>query len=462
MAKQSLFLTGILGLCYALTLAPGLSWANGGADGGDLIAAAATGGVAHPSGYPLYLLLAGTFQQLSIGTLAFRTNLLSAICTILAGLALQTFLVRQKISPTVSFIAGLAFGLAPAIWGQAVITEVYALQSLLLILFLWGVLDENFPGGEWTRGLLFGLAACNHITTLLLFPLLLLGTASQFGCARPSDLARRFFVSITLLALMYSILWLRATNFPKVNWGNPTSIENLWWLASGRLYATYPFDLSLAEILLRLRTAGGLLLEQFTVVGVLLGIYGIFSGLPRRSLWVSLWVFGSSTSFAVLYGSYDSQVYLIPAYLVFCVWLAYGIQDILQNIPPKLALFSVTVLVVGLILRIPATIPTVDASHDSRAEQFGATFIANTPQNAIIFANDDEPVFALWYFHYALGKRPDVTVIAEALLPYQWYVETLAHTYPTLKISTSQLEIIHNNPNRPICEISSANPACEP
>ncbi len=33
-----------LGIAYALSLAPGLSWANNGADGGDLITAAATGG----------------------------------------------------------------------------------------------------------------------------------------------------------------------------------------------------------------------------------------------------------------------------------------------------------------------------------------------------------------------------------------------------------------------------------
>ena len=47
---------------YLASLAPGLTWANFGADGGDLIAAAATGGVAHPTGYPFYLLLARLFQ----------------------------------------------------------------------------------------------------------------------------------------------------------------------------------------------------------------------------------------------------------------------------------------------------------------------------------------------------------------------------------------------------------------
>ena len=462
MIKEPLFLAGTLTICYAVTLAPGLTWANGGADGGDLMTAAATGGVAHPSGYPLYLLLAQAAQFVPVGTLAFRTNLLSAICTILAALALQTCLQRQKISPAIALIAALAFGLAPAVWSQAVITEVYALQSLLLILFLWGLFEENIPGGEWTRGLLFGLTASNHLTTLLLLPLLLLPAAPQPGYFAPRNhLVKRVLSCSLTILFFYSILLLRALNHSPVNWGNPVTAENLWWLVSGRLYATYPFDLSLAEAFLRLRTVGGLLLEQFTILGVLLGIYGLFSGLPRRSLLASLWIFIAFTCFAVLYGTYDSQVYLIPTYLSFSVWLAYGLQDILRNIPPKLVRLSVTVILFGLMLRIPLTLPTVDASHDLQAEQFGAQVIANTPPNAVIFASDDEPVFALWYFHYALGQRADVAVIAEPLLPYRWYTDTLAHTYPALKIDISIVEIIRKNANRPICHVSALKLICD-
>jgi hypothetical protein len=66
-----LFLMCSLLAIYSSTLAPGLTWANSGSDGGDLIAAAATGGVPHPTGYPLYLLLARLFQILPVGSLAF-------------------------------------------------------------------------------------------------------------------------------------------------------------------------------------------------------------------------------------------------------------------------------------------------------------------------------------------------------------------------------------------------------
>ena len=453
---HSLTLIAILALCYSATLAPGLTWANGGADGGDLITAAATGGIAHPSGYPLYLLLARAFQWLPIGTLAFRTNLFSAVCTGLAALALQTFLRRQQISSDIALIAGLAFGLAPAIWSQAVISEVYGLQSLLLILFVWGMLEENLPGGEWMRGLLFGLTLSNHLTALLLFPLLLLRATPQVGLVYPGNLVRRGLGCATGLSV-YITLWIRAIWFnAPVNWGNPVTLENFWWLVSGRLYASYPFDISLAEAGLRLRAVGGLLLEQFTIIGVLLGIYGLFSGLPRRTLLVTLWIFVCFAGFATFYGSYDSQVYLIPAYLAFVIWVAYGIQDI----PPKLAKPAVTLIFLGLLVRAPFTLPTVDAANAPQAEQFGARYIVQAPQTAIIFASGDKAVFALWYFHYALHQRPDTVIIADELLPYRWYAENLAHTYPSLRLSvtgTSRYEIIAQNPGRFVCYVSSEN-----
>lgn len=127
----------ILGLCYSFTIAPDITWAHFSADGGDLIAATATGGVPHPGGYPLYLLLARSFQFIPVGTLAFRTNLFSAVCTILAVLVLYTFLIHHlqgySAASFISLFAALAYGLAPFVWGQALVTEVYALHGLMLI-----------------------------------------------------------------------------------------------------------------------------------------------------------------------------------------------------------------------------------------------------------------------------------------------------------------------------------------
>ena len=116
-----LLVISLFGL-YLSLMAPGLTWANEGSDGGDLITAAATGGVAHPSGYPLYLLLARLFQSLPVGSLAYRTNLMSACFTAL-GVGLVYAVATAFLSPSApapawsaGLAAGLAFGVAPLVW----------------------------------------------------------------------------------------------------------------------------------------------------------------------------------------------------------------------------------------------------------------------------------------------------------------------------------------------------------
>ena len=68
---------GVFGLSLALyvaTAAPGLTWRNDSADGGELAAAAWTLGVAHPTGYPTYVLLARGFAVLLPWLPAIRSS----------------------------------------------------------------------------------------------------------------------------------------------------------------------------------------------------------------------------------------------------------------------------------------------------------------------------------------------------------------------------------------------------
>jgi len=63
--------------------APGLTWKNGGDDGGDLAIAAKLLGIAHPTGYPLYLLLAQPLIWFGIEPIR-ALNLLSGLYGALA------------------------------------------------------------------------------------------------------------------------------------------------------------------------------------------------------------------------------------------------------------------------------------------------------------------------------------------------------------------------------------------
>lgn len=477
---------------YWHTLAPGLTWANDGSDGGDLITAAATGGVPHPTGYPLYLVVARGFQLLPVGSLAFRTNLLSAVATALAAGLVYALAahVSSRSQDEHDWVAGLAagyaFGLAPLIWSQAVITEVYGLQSLLvalvLYLYVWsapfGI--SNWKGLDRGRGLTMGLAVCSHVTILLLTPIaFVLGSIQRKVTAEDNidpgrswrgnmeidsgALLRQLGMFAAGLSL-YLILPIRAMAQPPVNWGNVITPVRFWWLVSGQIYQRYYLQFTLTEFWARIPAWAALLLQQFGLPGIILGLLGlIVFGKRSRLFMLTGWTAGIFTLFAIVYGSLDSYVYLIPVFLSFSVWIGLGIAGVgHQFVRGSLVLKTglLLLLLSYLAARSTINIHQVDASNDVRAESFGREVLSVVPENAILFAEGDRSVFALWYFHFALGERPDLVILAADLLHFDWYQENLRATYPALVVPGPfpwPQTIAQANASRPVCYVDYAD-----
>ncbi len=347
---------GILALSlmavYLTCMAPGLTWANFGSDGGDLITAAAIGGIAHPTGYPSYLLLARLFQFLPVGSLAFRTSLMSALATTSAAV-LVYILVTRSLSPSNShqywvagLASGIAFGLAPLVWSQAVIAEVYALHSLFVALILF--LSVNSPSSHFTQkrqdcllGLTFGLAMGNHLTTLLLLPVMLFTTIlrkqytpnkhwlNNWQIDGHSVLRRIIWSGIGLS--VYFTLPLRAMSHPAVNWGNPVTLDGFFWLVSGKLYQGLLLNLNLSSILERSRYVVSLLLAQFGIIGLLFSLIGLILFFkPNRLNFCMLWIMIGSIAFAIGYATTDAFLYLIPAFLCFAIWIGFGLAGLMD------------------------------------------------------------------------------------------------------------------------------------
>ena len=502
-----------LGTVYSLTLAPDLTWANRGADGGDLIAAAATGGVAHPPGYPTYLALARLFQFLPFGTLAFRTNLLSLVCGLLtvfvvADLAKRSYSGREEIARFAGFVAGLAFGLSQLFWSQAVITEVYTLHALFVALLLWvtplsqevQLFANHSKGGKagflnraWLDcigGLLFGLALGNQLTVIFLLPVWLLigilgkGKEDEQGGRGEEDrrergrsswnpctlaplldwrsLVRR--VGWLLLGLtIYATIPLRARSGSPVNWGYAVDWDGFWWLVSGELYQDRVLNLPIAYLWPRIHNWAGWLQTQFGLMGIILGFYGLIYAKPRtkRFFWITGWMFFSYSVFSVGYNSTDSYALLIPAYMAFALWLGAGVGKMLDEIEKRnlqgwlLPLMGLVTLAV-VFMNAWLVYPDVDASQDSRALAFAQTVMDIAPKDAIILTMQDEDVFALRYYTYALGQRPDIAVLSGAL-NLEWYRVIMRETYPGLIIPNDDCypclrsKLITVN-DRPICE----------
>ena len=213
---------------YILTLAPTVLFA----DGGEFQFVPYILGIAHPTGYPLYLLLGWVWSHiLPIGDVAYRMNLFSALWAALA-VGLSYLVALRFINRAVTeiglltvrlsaVIAALTFAVGETFWSQAVIAEVYSFNAffltLILLLTFWVAdcpVDRNAeghspsaPGGiaplafrSLVLAAVFGLSLTHHVTMLLLLPgivvfLWLIRRSAQPGRRKALDILKQVRVA---------------------------------------------------------------------------------------------------------------------------------------------------------------------------------------------------------------------------------------------------------------------------
>ncbi|MFO1490452.1 MAG: DUF2723 domain-containing protein [Kiritimatiellia bacterium] len=176
-------------------------------------------GLSHPTGYPLYLLVTHAFQwALPFGTLAWRINLFSLLCALAALGALAAIGRRLDLPGWCLFIALGWLAATDAWWRLGTVAEVYAPHAALSFLTLWLFLRwrDSRERGWLAAGILaHGLSYGNHLTTLLLLPVLVLlvwrTDRRQFACGRTLAWA---VVAILAGASLYAYVLLRGRMAP--------------------------------------------------------------------------------------------------------------------------------------------------------------------------------------------------------------------------------------------------------
>src|SRR5436189_378992 len=198
-------------LLYSWTLAPTVTLT----DSGELIVVAQGLGVAHPPGFPLWVILAHLASRVPLGNIAVRINFSSALFAALASAMLA--LVVAELMITIPYLlrhkkksapqkkkredprfadlliwapalgAGLLMAFSRTLWSYATIAEVYTLNTLLILIVLFLMLrwrryvlvDRPSTGSAITihdrwlyvAALVFGLAlGVHHVTVGLILP----------------------------------------------------------------------------------------------------------------------------------------------------------------------------------------------------------------------------------------------------------------------------------------------------
>jgi len=472
---------GISFLLYLNTLAPGLVWEHYGQDGGELISASIMLGVAHPPGYPTYLMLGNLFSRVTFfDDAALTFNILSALSASISvvGFYYLTNVLSNVVDRSskntfliviLSACASLTFATSSVFWSQAVIAEVYTMNSLFFCFALLlavtnggirsseGNFDSfrfggtNATGERLSRwigrygvllsGICIGVGMGNHLTIIFLVPPILL----YYFYADGIRIGPLFtFVGGVIAGLtVYLYLPLRAgvVGLP-INWGDTDTLKGFIWQVTAVPYQDKVFGISSGEVWDRLSSWAWMTVDQVTLLGILMCIVGLL-GLSR--VWPSVMITKVNITliyiiYSVSYATSDSYTYLIPVYGVMAVllgvgWYVFGSELIRRVAVEPRRQVAIWTLILSMAVTLPifnlvGNYTSIDVSQNTRAEDYVHEVFDTIDPDSLLIATGDNEVFAIWYGHYIERLGPRVSVIVAPLLQYDWYWETLVQQNP--------------------------------
>lgn len=299
-------------------------------DSGEIAAGAATLGIVHPPGYPLYLL---------VGHLLFRLGgirgllLLSSVPAVAALFLLTRLAVREGSRPAQALAAAFLLGLTPLFLDFSLQIEVYGLYFLFLVLLETFIRD--FEAHPVRFFLTLSLALSHHIGLLILLPAYLPEILSSI---RRRPRAAGALGVLPLGPLLYLLLPVWSNGGADIiSWG-PVTFAQLPHYATGGPFRVWLFQDPLAGVLSRIGDAASLLFLNFPLLLwplMLLGLASRRGSLAPTSR--ALWFLCVPILHLGVYHVIDFGPFLTPCLLPLALALARGLEHIRNAVSEKVA-----------------------------------------------------------------------------------------------------------------------------
>ncbi|HEY7914640.1 MAG TPA: DUF2723 domain-containing protein [Blastocatellia bacterium] len=493
---------------YISTLAP----AVGPVDSGELTLAAYSFGVAHPPGFPLYTLLAHLATLLPFGSIAVRVNLASAFFAALASAMMALIVLealrasphswpsRAKIKKlkeggkkkgrqrpelkenatqcgppafalySASMLAGLLLAFSRTLWSYATVAEVYALNTLLLLIIFFLMLrwrrlalknrtesPNETAHDRWlfAAAFIYGMAmGVHHVTVALMLPAL---AALVYSTESRAFFASRRLLKAALFALaglaIYIYLPVAAARGPVMNWGDPDSAERFWWHVTGWQYQSF-FTFSLEKMI---RQAGELFIYLGREFGPLwlpiaptLAIAGFISLFKRERplFWFLVLVILFDLIYALNYEiAEDKDAYYLPVFAAIIISAGYGLGSLLAGTSPftlrvpKQRALALLLVAATLGCALASNYPYNNRRNYYVASDYVNNILSTIEPGGMLITLDWQVYSPLQFLHEAEDLRPDLIAIDINQMRRSWYFDYLDKAYPqTMEEAREQKE----------------------
>ncbi len=424
----AIFLISFIG--YAFT-APHTIVTN---DNPEFVTAALTLGVPHPSGYPLYVILAWLFSSLPGLGSVYGVNLFSVLISstslvvlfIIIRRILKKFTTGSVLWDVLAASSVLTLAASGSFWYQAVIAKTYSLNLLLILIGLWLAIDALFTKKSDKLpllGLLTGLAFANHQMSALILPFFFV----PFLVLKPNFKQLAIAVGAALLgASVYLFLPIRSAMSPLLDWGHASgSLQNFLDIITRAQYSDIAIAGSWGD---KLKFFSSFLLstwEQFSAYIILAAIGLTYTMIKFRKLAFLLLagLFGNSILIIILRSAQYNleaeaffQTYYLPSYAIIVIFGAIGLVALSRILKSHGQYVLMIIGVAPIIYLAYINFPTHNYHNFKFIESYYDNGLKSLPENSVIIfdtnnAGSDTEIFSLAYAKYVLQTRPDVIIV---------------------------------------------------
>ena len=418
-----LLLLALVVPAYLSTLAPGVM----AADAGEFQTRFFTLEPAHPTGYPLLIILGKVWVTLwPLGSVADRGNLLAMLFSVGTVLATYSVVVRLTRQRFAAFFAGLTLAFTPSIWFYSAKAGPYPFHSFLLCLsWLLLLRWQQGKGSLYAAAFVIGMGISHHRMFVFSLPALgLLILLHDPGLLRRGRQLALLAVLAVLPAASYVLLPLRGI------WPLPRFLSHALLINSPmaglafRVRGLDAWSRRLREVV------WPNLMQGVTLTGVILSLLGLgLSGLwrrrsrtaRRRALLVSaallllvLAHLGFSLNYVIVP---DDRRYYVPVDFALSVGLGLAAAWLLRrarHLSQPLAQWIWRGLLAVALLVLPAW---QFQQHRPRGDQESGRFVDALTREGLEVIETNASIIAgpgfttaYWYYQQVEGWRPDVTV----------------------------------------------------
>jgi hypothetical protein len=435
-------------------------------DNAELAALGAVGGVAHPTGYPAYLLWLRATAWLPgaspAHTAAIATAVIAAIQLVVLHAACRAWGAR----PSAASLAVAIYAAGPVALRYSSEAEVFAWNQLVVATVLYLAAERGpLRGGLRVAalGLAAGLGLADHVTCVLIAPVGLLGAVRGVREAERRGAAAAAGVAALAIGLApYAYLFLTEEN--AISWptmaGAADLADHVMRTAyggpgafSGHNYALHP----LANLAALGATLGRTWWWLPGCAGLaLLAVRCVRSdptGEPRVG-WRML-----ALAFAIAGPVLVARFDLYPSGIHLYIARRFHLLPVALLAPPVAAVFELgiaryeaqlrpavvaAIAALGFATSAVLALPDLLRVRTPAVEHAVRGMLRGLPRNAVVLASGDIPFYGTGYLQLALGERPDVVVVLWHFVALRFYRDRLARRGVVIDTRKDALPSVRN------------------